>query len=380
MLKPMLLILAQVASAGYAVLAALILIGLIVVALTGIRIIQPYEQGLWVVLGKYKGKKNPGFNWVYPLISQVIKLDLRTQVLDVPRQEVITKDNSPTNVDAVIYLRVITPEKAFFEVTNYRHATIALAQTTLRSIVGDMDLDEVLYNRDRINHRLRDTLDEATTNWGVRVESVEIREVDPVGRVKAAMEEQTSAERERRAAILRADGQKRAAILSAEGGKRSRILEAEGVRTAQVLEAEGRRVAQILERQGEAQGLRILALGGATLDQKSMTVLSLNALKKLGEGQATKIVLPFEVSTLFQSAAQYIRAGSAEPPRESAGVVELERIIGEAERVLGRIPSPDELTRTLEDTEKQAAEEAERIEAMAASAKSKLDAVPKNKP
>lgn len=366
----MLLVLGQLAP-GYTILAVLILIGLIVVALTGIRIIQPYEQGLWIVLGKYRGKKNPGFNWVYPLISQIIKLDLRTQVLDVPRQEVITKDNSPTNVDAVVYLRVVTPEKAFFEVTNYRHATIALAQTTLRSIVGDMDLDEVLYNRDRINHRLRDILDEATTAWGVRVESVEIREVDPVGRVKAAMEEQTSAERERRAAILRADGQKRAAILSAEGEKRSRILQAEGVRQAQVLEAEGRRVAQILERQGEAQGLRILALGGATLDQKSLTVLSLDAVKKLGEGQATKIVLPFEVSTLLKSASEYIRAGAAEPPRETASVHELEQIIGEADRVLGRIPAPGELTREIEAVEKEAAEEAANIEALATAEKKK---------
>lgn len=357
-------ILAQI-EPGYTILAVLILVGLIVVSLTGVRIIQPYEQGLWIVLGKYRGKKNPGFNWVYPLISQVIKLDLRTQVLDVPRQEVISKDNSPTNVDAVVYLRVVTPEKAFFEVTDYRHATIALAQTTLRSIVGDMELDEILYNRDVINTRLRDILDEATTNWGVRVESVEIREVDPVGRVKAAMEEQTSAERERRAAILRADGQKRAAILSAEGEKRSRILQAEGVRQAKVLEAEGTRVAQILERQGEAQGLRILALGGATLDQKSLTVLSLGALTRLGEGQATKIVLPFEVSTLLKNASQYIKSGADEPPREAASVGDLERVIGDADKVLGRIPSPEELTKELVTIEQETARETQRIEEMA---------------
>ncbi|HEX2021926.1 MAG TPA: SPFH domain-containing protein [Candidatus Thermoplasmatota archaeon] len=329
---------------GTTILAVLILIGLLVVALTGIRIVQPYEQGLWIVLGKYRGKKNPGFNWVYPLVSQLVKLDLRTQVLEVPRQEVITKDNSPTNVDAILYLRVVTPEKAFFEVTNYRHATIGLAQTTLRSIIGDMNLDEVLYNRDAINTRLRDILDEATTAWGVKVEAVEIREVDPVGRVKAAMEEQTSAERERRAAILRADGQKRAAILTAEGDKRGRILQAEGVRQAKILEAEGARVAQILERQGEAQGLRVLALGSATLDQKSLTVLSLQSLRDLGQGEATKIVLPFEISTLVAGAAQYIRAGAQEPPRQAASVGELERIVGEADRVLGRIPSPDELS------------------------------------
>ena len=346
--------------------------GLIVLALAGIRIVQPYEQGLWIVLGKYRGKRNPGFNWVYPLVSNFVKLDLRTQVLEVPRQEVITKDNSPTNVDAIVYLRVLTPEKAFFEVTDYRHATIALAQTTLRSILGDMDLDEILYNRERINMRLRDILDQATTNWGVKVESVEIREVDPVGRVKAAMEEQTSAERERRAAILRADGEKRARILTAEGEKRGRILQAEGSRQAQILEAEGGRVASILQRQGEAQGLRILALGGATLDQKSLIVLSLDALKGLGQSPATKIVLPFELSSLVQGAVQYVKGGAATPPHEPASVADLERVIGKADDVLGRIPSPDELTKELSVIEKEIADEAKAAEELAK--------VPKGKP
>lgn len=164
------------ADAFFTVLAILIVVALLAMALSGIRIVQPYEQGLWVVLGKYKGKLNPGFNWVYPLVSNVVKLDLRTQVLEVPQQEVITKDNSPANVDAIVYLRVLTPEKAFFEVTDYRHATLALGQTTLRSIIGDMDLDEILYNRTVINTKLRDILDEATTNWGVKVEAVEIRQ------------------------------------------------------------------------------------------------------------------------------------------------------------------------------------------------------------
>ena len=355
----------------FTVLSILIVIAFLVLALSGIRIIQPYEQGLWIVLGKYKGKRNPGFNWVYPLISQVVKLDLRTQVLEVPQQEVISKDNSPMNVDAIVYLRVLTAEKAFFEVTNYRHATITLGQTTLRSILGDMDLDEILYNRAAINTKLRDILDEATTNWGVKVEAVEIRQVDPVGRVKAAMEEQTSAERERRAAILRADGEKRAKILTAEGEKRSRILQAEGVRQARVLEAEGTRVASILERQGQAQGLRILALGGATLDSKSLTVLSLDALKGLGEGQATKIVLPFEISTLLKSASDYVKGGQESPPHTPSDVKQLEGIIGDADKVLGRIPSPDELTKELSVIEKEIADETKSAEDMANATKGK---------
>ena len=217
-----------------------------------------------------------------PLISEVVKLDLRTQVLDVPRQEVITKDNSPTNVDAIIYIKVIDPKKAFFEVQNYRAATVYLAQTTLRSIIGDMELDEILSNRERINVHLRDVLDEATDKWGVKVEAVEIREVDPAPKVKKAMEEQTSSERLRRAAILRADGEKKAAILTAEGSKRARILQAEGLRQSKILEAEGERMAIILQAQGEAQKLRILSVGASTLDSKALTVLSLDTMQGPG--------------------------------------------------------------------------------------------------
>jgi regulator of protease activity HflC (stomatin/prohibitin superfamily) len=131
---------------------------LVIVAIfaKGVVIIQPYEQGLQIRLGQYVGRMNPGFRWIVPFVSEAIKLDLRTTVIDIPSQEVITKDNSPTNVDAIIYIRVIDPEKAYFEVSNYRLATVALAQTSLRGIIGDMELDEVLYNRDVINTKLRD--------------------------------------------------------------------------------------------------------------------------------------------------------------------------------------------------------------------------------
>lgn len=346
-------------------LAIFFIIAVIILLMSGVRIVQPYEQGLWIVLGRYKHKLNPGFNWVYPMVSQVIKLDLRTQVLDVPRQEVITKDNSPTNVDAVIYLRIIDPEKTYFEVSNYKLATMALAQTTLRSIIGDMELDEVLYNREAINTRLRDTLDEATDGWGVKVEAVEIREVDPVGRVKAAMEEQTSAERTRRAAILTADGEKRSAILKAEGEKRSRILEAEGLRQAQILEAEGHRVAQILDRQGEAQGLRILSLGSAQLDQKSLSVLSLQALRDLGQTEATKFVLPFEITSLIRSASAYVRGGQEENKQDVTSHDELTKRIGDPTDVLGPIPSPQELQQQLGAIEQEMTKEQQETERLA---------------
>ncbi len=338
-------------------LAIFIAVAILILFVSGVTIIQPYEQGLWIALGQYKKRLDPGFNWVYPLISDVVKLDLRTQVLDVPRQEVITKDNSPTNVDAIVYIRVIDPEKAYFEVVNYHVATVSLAQTTLRSVVGDMELDEILYNRDFINTKLRDILDKATDAWGVKVEAVEIREVEPVGSVKTAMEEQTSAERKRRAAILIADGQKKAAILEAEGSKQSRILNSEGVRQSKILEAEGDRLSQILRAQGEAQGLRILSVGSVPLDKKAMTVLTMNMMKKVAEGQATKIIFPMEISKMLDQAAKYL--GASEKIPEIGETTDTEKIVGKAEDVLGKIPKPEELRSELETIKKDAARETE---------------------
>ncbi len=312
--------------------------------------IQPYQQGIVTLLGSYKRMINPGFNLVSPL-AQVLKIDLRTQVLEVPRQEVITKDNSPTNVDAIIYIKVVDAPKAIFQVQNYQVATLALAQTTLRSIIGDMELDEVLYNRERINTRLRDILDESTDKWGVRVDAVEIKEVDPVGPVKTAMEEQTSAERQRRAAVLRADGEKRSAILVAEGQKRSRILQAEGVRQSQILEAEGARVATILEAQGESQRLRILSLGAGTLDAKALTVLSLDTVSKVGDGQATKILFPFEFSRLMEGASEYLGTSRTVPDRPLNSLNDLEQRIGSMDDILGPIPRQEELLTEIKSIE-----------------------------
>jgi regulator of protease activity HflC (stomatin/prohibitin superfamily) len=325
--------------------------------------IQPYQQGIVTLLGSYKRMINPGFNIVSPL-AVVLKIDLRTQVLEVPRQEVITKDNSPTNVDAIIYIKVVDAPKAIFQVQDYHVATVALAQTTLRSIIGDMELDEILYNRERINTRLRDILDEATDKWGVRVDAVEIKEVDPVGPVKTAMEEQTAAERQRRAAVLRADGEKRSAILVAEGQKRSRILQAEGVRQSQILEAEGARVATILEAQGESQRLRILSLGAGVLDAKALTVLSLDTVAKVGDGQATKILFPFEFSRLMEGASEYMGTSRQVPDRGLNTLDDLEKRIGTMDNILGPIPRQEELLteiKSIEDEIKAESEESTSI-------------------
>ncbi len=325
-------------------IAVILILVIIFIFARGVVIVQPYQQGLQIRLGRYIGRMNPGFRWVVPLITRVEKLDLRTQVVDVPSQEVITKDNSPTNVDAIVFIRVIDPEKAFFEVGNYRTATVALAQTTLRGVIGDMELDEILYNRDVINARLRDMLDRETDQWGVKVERVEIKEVDPIGAVKQAMTEQTAAERERRAAILRADGEKRSAILRAEGARQSIILEAEGDRQSRILRAEGERQRRILEAQGEAQGLRIVALGAQPLDRRAITVLSLDALKAMANGQATKIIFPFEVSSLIKQSAQYLGLTEDElPPLEEGSAAGLD------EEILGTIPRSEEVREILEE-------------------------------
>jgi regulator of protease activity HflC (stomatin/prohibitin superfamily) len=312
------------------------------IASKSLVVVEPYEQGLQIRLGQYIGRMNPGLRLIIPFLTSVVKLDLRTQVMDVPSQEVITKDNSPTNVDAIVYVRVIDPEKAFFEVTNYRLATVVLAQTSLRGIIGDMELDEVLYNRDVINTKLRDILDRETDQWGVKVERVEIKEVDPVAAVKNAMTEQTAAERARRAAILRADGEKRSAILKAEGLRQSMILEAEGERQSKVLRAEGERLSRILQAQGEAQGLRILSVGASPLDNRSMTVLTLNALKSMANGQATKIIFPFELSQLIRQGAKYL--GATEETRDE---VSGRPVMDDS--ILGDMPQREEVNAILKE-------------------------------
>jgi regulator of protease activity HflC (stomatin/prohibitin superfamily) len=347
------------------VISVIIVLAVLVILVKSAYSVQPYEQAIVTVWGSYKRVLSPGLNFVLP-IAEVRRVDLRTQVLEVPRQEVITKDNSPTNVDAIIYIKVVDTPRAKFQVQDYHVATVALAQTTLRSIIGDMELDEILYNRERINTRLRDILDEATDRWGVRVEAVEIKEVDPVGPVKAAMEEQTSAERQRRAAVLRADGEKRSAILVAEGQKRARILQAEGIRQSQILEAQGARMATILESQGEAQRLRILSLGAGPMDSKALTVLSLDTLGRVANGQATKIIFPFEISRLMEGAADYLGVSRTVPDRALSTLDDLQKQIGSLDDVLGPIPKQTELMTEIQSIEEEIKAETDASTAMIA--------------
>ena len=324
---------------GILILAIFLVFVIIIFATSGVKIVQPYEQAIYMRLGKFVRVLDQGLNIVTPLINQVVKIDLRTEVMDVPKQEVITKDNSPVNVDAVIYIKVTDPKNAFFEVTNYRLATVNLAQTTLRSVIGQMELDEILSSRENINIQLRDTLDENTDKWGVRVETVEIKEVDPAPKVKQSMEEQTSAERKRRAAILEADGLKRSAIMEAEGKKKSKILEAEGTRQSMILEAEGKRLATILEAQGEAQKLRILSVGAASMDSKALSVLSMDTLKSVGDGQASKIFFPLEMTKIVDGISEYLGSSKNVADREISDVNSIREAVGDPNDILGPIPT-----------------------------------------
>ncbi len=344
---------------GVVILALFFVFVIIIFATSGIKIVQPYEQAIYMRLGKFVRVLDQGLNIVTPLINQVVKIDLRTEVMDVPKQEVITKDNSPVNVDAVIYIKVTDPKNAFFEVTNYRLATVNLAQTTLRSVIGQMELDEILSSRENINIQLRDTLDESTDKWGVRVETVEIKEVDPAPKVKQSMEEQTSAERLRRAAILQADGLKRSAIMEAEGRKKSKVLEAEGNRQSMILEAEGKRLATILEAQGEAQKLRIMSVGAAAMDSKALAIMSMDTLKAVSDGQASKIYMPMEVTKLMDGISDYLGATRNVADREVSDVDAIKEAVGDPDDILGPIPTQEEIKEKNEAYEREAGKEIE---------------------
>ncbi len=216
----------QTAGGALLLVGALVLVVVIVALLSAIEIVDAYEKRALTVFGEYRKLLEPGINFVPPFVSNTYAFDMRTQTLDVPRQEAITRDNSPVTADAVVYIKVMDAKKAFLQVDDYKKAVSNLAQTTLRAVLGDMELDDTLNKRQEINARIREELDEPTDEWGIRVESVEVREVNPSKDVQRAMEQQTSAERKRRAMILEAQGERRSAVEKAEGDKQSEIIRA----------------------------------------------------------------------------------------------------------------------------------------------------------
>ncbi len=275
----------------------LVIIGfvfLVIFAKMTLRIISPFEKGLVERLGKFNRQEEPGLVVLIPMMETMRKVDMREQVIDVPPQDVITKDNVGVNVDAVIYFQVTDAFKVVYNVANFSMASLKLAQTNLRNVIGGLALDETLTSRERISAQLQQVLDEATDKWGVKVNRVEIQKIDPPADITQAMSRQMKAERD-----------KRATILEAEGVRQSQILQAEGERQKRVLEAEGK--AQAIKTVADAEKYQIevvynaIHAGNPTKDL--IAIKYMETLAQMADGQATKIFLPIESTGLLGSLA-----------------------------------------------------------------------------
>ena len=266
-----------------------------------INFIKDYERLARFRLGKFEGMMGPGIVIALPFVHTIQKIDTRVTVLDIPRQANITKDNASIEIDFLVYLRVIleNAERAIMEVENYTAAVVGLATTTLRAVIGDISLDDVLSQRDRINELIRTRLDSETERWGIKVTNVEIREIDPPRDIQEAMNREMTAERVRRAVVLEADGTKEAAITIAEGERQSNILKAEGERQAEILSAEGDQQAAVLRAQGYAEALQKIQDVAKGVGTNTMTLQYVEALKEIGAGDSTKIVLPVELTRML---------------------------------------------------------------------------------
>jgi regulator of protease activity HflC (stomatin/prohibitin superfamily) len=284
-----------------AAVAAFVIVVVLVIVYLSIRVVQQYEKMVVFRLGRTNESmvRDPGLRFLIPVIDRPVKVDVREQFIEVPSQTTITRDNAPINVDFLIYWRIADPLKSVVNVANFAGALQGVATTTLRAVIGDILLDEVLSKREQINEVLRVKLDEVTERWGGKVTTVEIREITPPRDVQDAMNRQLSAERTRRAVITESEGSRQAAINVAEGQKQAEILKAEGDRQAAILRAEG--FGQALTRIYEA------ATG---VDQKTMSLQYLEALKALGTGPATKFVIPMEFTRLLDPFVDFLTPAS----------------------------------------------------------------------
>ena len=264
------------------------------IAATGLKIIRPWQKGLIERLGKYQRTADAGLSLIIPFMEKLIKVDMREQVVDVPPQSVITKDNVVVEVDAVVYYEVTDPIKVTYNVANFYAAATKLAQTNLRNLVGDLALDESLTSREVINTKLRQILDDATDKWGTKVTRVELQRIEPPVDVTEAMHRQMKAERERRAMILEAEGSKRSAILKAEG-------EAEAIKKV----ADADKYEKLTVAKGEAEAVETVynAIHNGRPTNDLIAIKYLEALQKIADGRATKIFLPFEASGVLGSVA-----------------------------------------------------------------------------
>jgi regulator of protease activity HflC (stomatin/prohibitin superfamily) len=324
----------QIPAPGFAILGLVGLVLAVVTVWQMVRFVDAYDRQALTVFGEYRTLLEPGLNIIPPFVSRTYTFDMRTQTMDVPRQEAITRDNSPVTADAVVYLRVMDAKKAFLEVEDYKTAVSNLAQTTLRAVLGDMDLDDTLNKRQEINARIRRELDEPTDEWGIRVESVEVREVNPSKDVQQAMEQQTGAERRRRATILEAQGERRSAVERAEGEKQSNIIRAQGEKQSQILEAQGDAISTVLR-----------AKSAESMGERAIIERGMEALESIGRSESTTFVLPQELTSLLSRYGKHLTGSDVATngrqldsmdfdaeTRELLGLDDIKEILGEIDR------------------------------------------------
>jgi regulator of protease activity HflC (stomatin/prohibitin superfamily) len=269
-------------------IALFFLIIIAAIIATHLKVVPEYRRLVVFRLGRVIGVKGPGLIWLWPIIDSGVDVDLREFVLDIPPQTCITKDNAPVDVDLLIYMKIFDPLKAVTAVQNYVTAATGIAVTTLRAVIGDMNLDDVLAKREYINATLRAKLDEVTDRWGIKVTSVEIKEIKPPKEVQEAMIKQMAAERNKRAMILEAEGKRTAAILEAEGQRESMIKKGEGEKQYEILVAEGK-----------AKALELINEAASKLGPNALYLQYLDMLKEIAKSPATKIVLPLELIKSF---------------------------------------------------------------------------------
>ena len=306
---------------GTAIILGIIAFIVVIFALNGLKVVPQSETKVIERLGKFHGVLPAGLNIIWPIIDRpkaitvrdqrgrsymTTNIDLREQVYDFPKQNVITKDNVTTEINALLYFQIVDPIKSVYEIENLPNAIEKLTQTTLRNVIGELELDETLTSRDTINAKLRAVLDDATNKWGVKVNRVELQDITPPESVRMAMEKQMQAERNRRAEILKAEGEKTSAILKSEGEKTSQINNAEAEKAAVLLKAEGEAQAKILQANAEAQAIATIAeaIKNTKTDPASYLLATkyIQTLEQMVSGKDNKTVyIPYEASNMLAS-------------------------------------------------------------------------------
>lgn len=294
--------LAQALSAGgQGIVLVIVVLAIFMLLRSSIRAVKEYDRLVIFFIGRFKTVRGPGLIYVIPFLESAIKVDMREKIIDIPSQTAITKDNASIGIDFLVYYRITDPEQSVTKVGDVVDATGKIATTTLRAVIGDIVLDDVLSRRDQINDVLRVKLDETTERWGMKITTVEIREIEPPRAIQDAMNRQMSAERDRRAEVTLAEGEREAAIARAEGSKQSAILEAEGQKQSQILKAEGEREAQLLTAEGYAKALTAIHERARAVDGKTMALQYMEMLEKVGSSPSTKFVLPMELTSIAQN-------------------------------------------------------------------------------